>query len=243
MSFLKSSLNPADYTFILTGNLDPARTRGLAETWLASIPPSEPWNTWTDPAIRRPEKTGEQVYKGKEEQSVVFMGWYAPLPFTEEQNAGAAVLGEYLDILLTRDIREKLGGVYSVQSAVSLAPVPRGELVMQVYFVCDPRRSAELSAAVEALLEQVANGPVDGDTFTQAVEALKKSWEASVQSNLYIARSYANSAVLLDTPLSRLDEQPGQYGAVSPQEIQALCGLLLPRGPATVTLYPEGWER
>ncbi|MDR3174577.1 MAG: insulinase family protein [Treponema sp.] len=242
MSFLKRSLNPGDYTFVFTGNLDLARMRALAETWLASIPPRESWNTWTDPGIRRPGKADERVYKGKEEQSVVFMGWFAPLPFTEEQSVNAMVLGEYLDILFTRDIREKLGGVYSVDVGVSLSPAPAGELMMQVYFVCDPRRSGELSAEIETLLKQTAGAPLDGDTFTKSVEALKKSWEASVQSNLYIAQSYANSSVLLNTPLSRLDKRPGLFEKASPGEVQALCLALLPGGPARVVLYPEGWK-
>jgi zinc protease len=74
------------------------------------------------------------------------------------------------------------------------------------------------------------------------VEALKKNWEASIQSNLYIAQSYANSSVLLDTPLSRLDKRPELYGAVRPQDIRALCGQLLSQGPVKVVLYPEGWK-
>jgi zinc protease len=242
MSFLRRCLNPADYTFVLTGNLDPERVRSLADTWLASIPPAEPWNTWTDPGIRRPGKADERVYKGREEQSMVYMGWFAPLPFSEEQSVRAAVLGEYLDILFTRDIREKLGGVYSVGVDVSLSPVPSGELIMQVYFVCDPKRSGELSAEVEALLKKTAEGPLEGDAFTKSAEALKKNWEASIQSNLYIAQSYANSSVLLNSPLSRLDKRPELYGKVSPAEVQALCRELLSRGPARVVLYPEGWK-
>ncbi|MDR2746315.1 MAG: insulinase family protein, partial [Treponema sp.] len=236
MSFLKRGLNPADYTFVFTGNLDTARIRSLAETWLASIPPGESWNSWTDPGMQRPGRADRKVYKGKEEQSIVYMGWFVPLPFTEEQSVNAMVLGEYLDILFTRDIREKMGGVYSVTVDVSLSPTPKGELMMQVYFVCDPKRSGELSAEVEALLKQTAGGPLDGDTFAKSVEALKKNWEASVQNNLYIAQSYANSAVLLDSPLSRLDKRPGLFGKVNPGELQALCLTLLSRGPAKVTL-------
>ncbi|MDR1972695.1 MAG: insulinase family protein [Treponema sp.] len=242
VSFLKRGLNPADYTFIFTGNLDIEQMRGLVETWLAAIPPSESWNTWTDLRLRRPGKTDERVYKGKEEQSIVYLGWYAPLPFTEEQSVKASVLSEYLDILLTRDIREKLGGVYSISVYVSLSPIPAGELVMQIYFACDPRRSEELSAAVEDLLRRTAEGPLDGDTLTKSLEAVKKDWEASVQSNLYIAQSYANSAVLLDTPLSRLDKRPELYRGVVPADIQELCRMLLPRGPAKLVLYPEGWK-
>jgi zinc protease len=242
MSFLKRGLNPGDYTFVFTGNIDPDRMRALAETWLAPIPPGEPWNAWTDPGLRRPGRADERVYKGKEEQSVVYMAWFAPMPFTEEQSVNAAVLGEYLDILFTRDIREKLGGVYSIQVDVSLSPAPAGELVMQIYFACDPKRSEELSAEAEALVKRAAGTPLDGDTFTKAAEALKKNWEASVQSNLYIAQSYANSSVLLDTPLSRLDKRPGLYGKASPEDVQALCRALLPGGPARVSLYPEGWK-
>ncbi|MDR3249011.1 MAG: insulinase family protein [Treponema sp.] len=241
-AFINRSLNPGDYTFIFTGNLDPAQLRPLVETWLASIPATKPWNTWTDPRIQRPGKIAEKVYKGKEERSAVFMGWYDPMPFTEEQSAIASVLSEYLDIQMTEDIREKLGGVYSIGVGVSISPVPMGELVMQVYFECDPKRADELSEAVETLLRQVAAGPIDNDTFTKSVEALKKNWESSVESNLYIAQSYANSSVLLDTPLSRLDQRPGLYEKVSPAQIQELCRRILPHGPTRVVLYPEGWN-
>ncbi|MDR1306698.1 MAG: insulinase family protein, partial [Treponema sp.] len=125
MAFIKRCLNPGDYTFVLTGNLDPDRTRSLAETWLASIPPGETWNTWTDLNIQRPGKTEERVYKGREEQGMVYMGWYAPAAFFEEESVKASILEGYLDILLTRDIREKMGGVYSISVDVSASPMPR----------------------------------------------------------------------------------------------------------------------
>ncbi|MDR2135798.1 MAG: insulinase family protein [Treponema sp.] len=242
LSFIKRGLNPGDYTFVFAGNLDPALMRSLAETWLASIPASEPWNAWTDPGLQRPGKTDTKVYKGKEEQSIVYLGWFAPLAYSEEQSAAVSVLMEYLDIRLTEDIREKMGGVYSVQADLSLSPVPVEELVAQVYFVCDPKRSDELSQAVEALLRRTAEEPVSRDVFAKSVEALKKNWEASIQSNLYIAQSYANSSVLLRSPLSRLDSRPELYSRVQPEDIQRLCRLLISRGPARVLLYPEGWN-
>ncbi|MDR0669432.1 MAG: insulinase family protein [Treponema sp.] len=242
LSFLKRGLNPGDYTFIFTGNLDPAVLRPLVETWLASIPPSQSWDTWTDPGIQRPGKIDKTVYKGKEEQSIVYMGWFTPLAFTEEQSVTASVLTEYLEIRLIEDIREKLGGVYSIEVDVSISPVPTEELVAQIYFVCDPKRSEELSQAVQTLLRQIAGSPINGDVFAKSVEALKKDWEESIQSNLYIAQSYANSSVLLDTPLSRLDKRPELYGQVRPEDIQRLCRQFISQGPARVLLYPEGWK-
>ncbi|MDR0450077.1 MAG: insulinase family protein [Treponema sp.] len=240
-AFMKRGLNPGDYTFIFTGNIDLAAMRRLTETYLASIPPSASWNAWTDPQIRRPGKTESVVRKGREEQSMVFMGWYDPLPFTEELSVVASVLSEYLDIRMTEGIREALGGVYSIYAGVSLSSVPRGELAMNVYFVCDPKRADELSGAVEELLRQTSEGPIKAGTFAESIEALKKEWEASMQSNSYIAQSYANSAVILDSPLSRLNKRLELYGKVKPEDIQELCRRLLPKGPVKVVLYPEGF--
>jgi zinc protease len=245
LAFIRKGLNPADYTFVFTGNLEPATMTDLVETYLASIPPRENWNTWTDLAIERPGKLEKNVYKGKEEQSQVYMAWYSKTPFTEELNAITQVLSEYLEIRMTDEIREKLGGVYSISAGVSISPVPQGELSMWVYFACDPKRVQELSAAVIDLLQKTGGTATEGsginqDTFSKAVESLIKEWETSMQSNTYIAQSYANSSVLLDLPLFRLNRRSQYFRAVTEVEIQAICAQLLQgSGPAQIILFPE----
>jgi zinc protease len=245
LAFIRKGLNPADYTFVFTGNLEPATMANYIETYLASIPPQESWNTWTDLAIERPGQLERNVYKGKEEQSLVYIAWFSKAPFTEELNAATQVLSEYLDIRMTDEIREKLGGVYSISVSVSISPVPQVELSMGVYFACDPKRVRELSAAVIDLLEKTAgiaasdNG-INQDTFDKAIEALIKEWETSMQSNAYIAQSYSNSKVLLDLPLSRLNRRPQYFRAVSHADIQRICTQLLQgNGPAQIMLFPE----
>ncbi|MDR1900907.1 MAG: insulinase family protein [Treponema sp.] len=241
LDFIEKAMNPADYTFVFTGNLDTAAVRGYTETYLASIPRGETWNTWTDPHIRRPVNVEKAVFKGKEEKSLVFLGWYAPAPYSETAGAAASALSEYLDIILTEDIRESLGGAYSVSVNASLSPFPSGELALGVYFACDPRRVKELAAAVTARIQQTA-AALDAGSFAKAVEALKKDYEASMQSNLYIARNYAQSLVLLDLPLARLDKRRELYEAVTGADIQGLTRRLLQNAPAQVILYPEGWN-
>jgi len=248
LAFVRKGLNPADYTFIFTGNLDLKTMREYAESYLAAIPRGESWNTWTDLNITRPGKVENIVHKGKEEQSVVYMVWFSKAPYSDELSASCQVLNEYLDIKLEDEIREKLGGVYSISAGVSVSPVPQGELSMYVYFNCDPKRAGELQTAVIAVLNQAAGGSavgsaiggIDRDTFTKAVEALKKEWEVSIQSNAYIAQSYVNSSVLLNLPLSRLDRRPKLFDAVTHADIQRVCAQLLRAdGPARVVLMPE----
>ncbi|MFP3091568.1 insulinase family protein [Treponema sp. TIM-1] len=241
--FLKGSLNPADYTFVFTGNIDIAAMRTYTETYLASIPPgASSWKTWTDPGIVRPDKTERSIYKGKEERSLVFLGWYVPAPYSEAAGTVAGVLSEYLDILLTEEIREKLGGVYSVSASAALSPLPAGELSLQVYFACDPKRAGELSAAIERLFQGLAGGTVNEDMLHKSREALKKNWETSMESNIFIARSYANFSVILNLPFSRLDRRPELYDAVSAADLQQAMARLLQKGPVRGILYPEAWH-
>ncbi|MDR3343313.1 MAG: insulinase family protein [Treponema sp.] len=244
LAFIQQAHNPADYTFVFTGNLDIQALRSYIETYLASIPRGQTWNTWADPHIIRPGKTTKNVYKGKEAQSLVFMGWFEAMDYSEPDGAAAAVLQEYLDIKLIDEIREKQGGVYSVSASVSLSPFPpAGELSMTVYFGCDPKRAVELSAAITDEIGRVEQGTIDADAFKKAQEAIKKTYEQSMQSNTYIARNYATLSLIYEQPLNRLNQRPDVYDAVTPDALQRIMKRLLPQGPMVGILYPEGWTK
>ena len=240
LAFIRACLNPADYTFVFTGNLDLPQLHSLAETYLASLQQAQPFNEWADTDPQRPGDTEKEIRKGKEDRSTVYMSWFNPQPYSEEKSAAVSVLNEYLDIQLTEEIRKALGGVYSVSPWVSLSPIPRGELSGGAYFVCEPKRAEELSAAVKEEFLKIAAGNIDADVFAKAAEALIKGQEESVQSNLYIAQSYANSAVIYRSPLSRLDKRPALYRAVSPSDIQQAAADLCRGSSVRLILYPEG---
>jgi zinc protease len=242
--FLLRSLNPADFTFVFTGNLDLDILRTYAETYLASIPAGESWNNFSDVKVKRPQKTRKTIYKGREDKGIVFQGWFMPAAFSVTDGLKASVLSEYMDIVLTEEIREKKGGVYSVWVDASLSALPPpGELVVETLFYCDPARAEELCDEITRQVELIARGNINRDTFTKAVEALKKAHENALQRNSFIANYYANLAVIFNQPLSTLDKRPELYSAVRPEDLQDICQKLLPRGPAALFLYPEGQSR
>ena len=240
LAFIRACLNPGDYTFVFAGNLDLPQIRPLIETYLASIPRRETFNEWAVIDPQRPPDTAKEIRKGKEERSIVYMGWFSPLPFSDEKSAAVSVLNEYLDIRLTEVIRESLGGVYSISPWVSLSPVPKGELSGGVYFICDPKRSGELIAAVKDEFSKITVGTIDTGILDKAVEALIKDQEQSVQNNNYIAQSYANSAVIYRSPLNRLNKRPDLYRAVKQTEIAKTLSELLSGSHVRLILYPEG---
>ncbi|WP_010263584.1 M16 family metallopeptidase [Treponema primitia] len=240
LAIIRKSLNPADYTFVFTGNLDMNELRSYTETYLASIPRGETWNTWADIKITRPGKLEKAIYKGQEEKSQVIMDWIVPQEYSESGEATAVVLGEYLENRLMEITRKQMGGTYSLSAGVSQSILPPGgELNMYVYFPCDPNRVKELSSAILEELDLIAKGTINQDAFSKSVAALKKSFETSIQENSYISRNYANFSVIYDRPLSRLEKRPELYEAVTARDIQQAVEKLLPRGPVTVILYPE----
>jgi zinc protease len=243
LDFLGGCINPADYTFVFTGNISMETMLEYLAVYLASIPNAASMNAWVDPGIKRPQEGEHIVYKGMDEKSFVYLAWFidGPSDFDERENQVAAVLEEYLDIMLMDEIRENLGGVYSISCGVSVSVIPRGEYSLSIYFQCNPERTDELIAAVQDCLAGIVNN-VNIDTFNKAKEALLMGHESSIQRNLYIAQSYANSSVLYDTPLSRLNKRPDVIRDVTPEDLQALCRKLLVNGPARIVLYPEGWE-
>jgi len=239
LAFIKRCLNPGDYTFVITGNLDIPLLRSLTETYLASIPASAPFNAWADIDAGRPSDTVKEIKKGREERSTVYMSWYSPQPYTEERGTAVSVLNEYLDIVLIDEIREAMGGVYSVSSWVSVTPLPNGELYGGAYFTCDPKRVEELVTAVKEEFAKVSRGNIDSSVLQKAIEALIKEQEESIQSNIYIAQSYANSAVIYRSPLSRLDKRPALYRAVKAADIQKAAQELLGGSQVRLTLNRE----
>jgi zinc protease len=245
LAFLTLAMNPADYTLVFVGSLgNRDEFKKLVEMYLASIPNGDlpRWNAWLDPEIKRPEKTEKIIYKGKEEKCIVSMCWYVPKIWTEDDNGTVLVLNEYLDIILTDEIREKLGGVYSISAYTSLSPAPAGELSLEIFFICDPARSAELRKAVKDQLASLCLA-LDGETVKRAKEALVKNFEQSMENNGFLARNLANFQVITDTPLSHLPERPSLYRAVTEENIRLLMAQLLKGGPAELVLMPDSVDK
>ena len=243
-AFLNRCINPSDYTFIFTGNINIDEIRDLLAVYLSSIPNAPSMNMWIDQGISRPAEGRRTIYRGQDERCMVYISWFAsgPAAFDEQKNQTAAVLSEYLDILLTDEIRENLGGVYSVSAGASVSVIPSGEYRLSVFFQCNPARANELIATVQQRITEVARQPLNQDTFNKAKEALLMEHESSIQRNLHIAQSYANSSALYNTPLGRLNRRPDAIRAVRPEDVRSLCRDILVSGPVQVVLLPQGWE-
>ncbi|MDR2509144.1 MAG: insulinase family protein [Spirochaetaceae bacterium] len=230
---------PADYTFVFAGTLDVEAIRPLVTAYLASIPAKAP-SQWNDSPLEFPQGFSATFNKGKEDKSLVFLGHFANKSWDWQQALTAETLEEYLDIALIQEIREKLGGVYTISPSAALSPTPEpGALMLEAFFSCSPARAAELSAAVEAEFSKAAAGRLNNDTFNKARAALIKNWELSMQSNDYIARRLANFDVIFKIPLANLAKRGTYYEQVTAAGVSALAAEALRAQLVRVVLFPE----
>ncbi|MDR0512736.1 MAG: insulinase family protein [Treponema sp.] len=244
-AFVRGGLNPADFTFVFVGNIDFTTIRFLAETFIASIPAAEPFSEWAVMDRQRPQNMVQDIYLGMEERSIVYAGWFTPHPLLqwdagwEAAASAVSVLNAYLDIRLIDEIREVLGGVYTISAWVGLSPFSGGELSGGLFFVTDPERVEELLSAAKEEFREIGRGNIDLGVFNNAVQAQLRGHEQAIQSNAHIAQSFANSAVIFRSPLSRLTERPEMLDAVTPADIVRIMSELLEGNFAQMVLFPD----
>ncbi|MDR2521088.1 MAG: hypothetical protein LBC72_00835, partial [Spirochaetaceae bacterium] len=63
--------------------------------------------------------------------------------------------------------------------------------------------------------------------------------EESLQSNAYLARSFANYAVVFDVGLKMVYQREKEYEKIKPADIQTILRRLLAAGDVTLVMYPQ----
>lgn len=241
LDYVKKGLNPADFLFVLSGNIDIEVVKDLLCTYLASVKSIESWNSYPEDIIVRAEPQQIDLYKGKEPQSFTFLGWFVPSVYDYAKESEAAVLSEYLDIKLIEEVREKMGSAYSIGAFVqeSVLPPPDGELSLQSNYGSDPDKAKAIAAEVQNQIQLIADGKIDQDSFKKAVAACLKEYEKNMQDNNYIAQQYALLTVQDSLAYWYLYNFEDLYKAVTPESLQIMAQTLLSKKPFQVILYPE----
>jgi zinc protease len=229
------------------GNIEEENFRPLLKKYLASIPTDGFKHDFNEVnAIPYKINAGAKktVYKGKENKSAVFFSYHVMLnkndTITEKQILTAYLLRDYLDIILTDEIREKMGGVYSISVDANLSNIPPpGELSCTVSFYCDPDKAEDIILAVQKQIELLAAGNINTDAFTKSVSAALNSYEENLQSNGWLASRFATNTVHYNTPIYNVLHRAETYKNITPADMANVARRIVTVKPVTVILYPE----
>ena len=194
--------NPADFTFVITGDFSEARLRTLLESWVASLPTGPAASKSVPDLGIRPSKgpVARVVRAGRDDKSAVTMLMYTDMPYDSRDEQRMAVLQNIIAIRLRENLRQDKGGTYYVDAESSVAREPYSRAVVSVRFSCAPGQRESLVRAASAELDLIRQGNIDDGVFAKAVEISRQEIALKEKTNDYwnvsIVAALANGADL-----------------------------------------------
>ncbi|WP_114749825.1 M16 family metallopeptidase [Pleomorphovibrio marinus] len=235
--------NAANFEFLFTGNIDLEVTLPLIELYLGSLPGNpDAVDNYRDLGIRPPQASSESVKVGKDEKSQVILYFHGPTPYDIEKSQQFSFLGEVLTIKLIENIREKMGGVYSIGARGGLSRVPEESFSFSISFPCDPENVDKLIAAVWDEINAIKEaGPEEKD-----LEKVRESKRISLEENLRrnsFWHGQLNAALTSGMPLDTVLGAMDRVQKVSGEQIQEIANEYLTKeNLLEVKKYPQSFE-
>lgn len=174
------------FTFVFVGNVTADALEPFLMQWLAALPSAGRVETWRDTGVRPPRGVVEKVVRaGVEPKAQTVVVYHNELASTVATRQAFRTLGDVLEMRLTEELREQLGGTYSVGVSATASLQPRDAQQLVVQFGSSPENADTLFAAVKRVLNDMrAQGP-KSEELAAALEQQRRSREVSSKENGY----------------------------------------------------------
>jgi zinc protease len=234
--------NAADFTFFVVGAFDVAAITPLVATYVGSLPSTGAATSAVGDVRLQfpPDVRREIVRKGREPRSQTVVSFFADTGLDELEMHRARAAASVLELRLRDQLREALGGTYSVNVSYSNTQPQPGYGTMEVEFGSSPENVDRL---VQVVLDEVARlraaGPAAGEVRSiQAME--RRELETAMRQNAYWLNSLQTVHLLGWSPL-RIAARLERVDALTPENVHAAFRKYFPAERYTVvTLLPEG---
>ena len=224
--------NPADFTFCLIGNVDPADAAFQAQvcTWLGGLKTSKKLENAADDKVRVAMGIQKNYFTREMEiktasNRIQYTSY--DMPYTLENNLNMEMIGRILSTRYLESIREREGGSYGVGCAgwMNRHPVPFAQLIMQ--FDTDPEKQEKLMSIIhEEVMTIVENGPLAKD-LQKEKESMLKDFEEDLEKNNYwksvLSMYYKND-------INYITDYKAAVEAVTAETVQATLKKLVEAG-------------
>ena len=157
-------------------------------------------------------------------KSSVLQFYSAYMPIDTKTNVTLSIAKYILDMIYTKEIREKEGGTYGVGVAMAGHRSPQKRALIQVQFDTNPEQAEKLCGiAKDQLYKFVENGPT-AEELAMAVENLKKNIPESRISNNYwlnVLSTWDEHGIDYDT------EYEAAVNSVTAEDVKAVLKAIL----------------
>lgn len=179
--------NPADFTFFITGNVEPDSIRDLVTTWLGGLPSLHTTERPVDHGMYPPAGGIKKHFtcKMKVPQSTVTLVYSGKMPLNMHNYVLMSCLSGMLNTRYLEEMREKEGGTYGAYVNGSINNLPAGCFTFQVNFDCDPGKKDRLMKILYGEIEKSWGQAPDPALLNKVKTGLLKSHQATDKSGRY----------------------------------------------------------
>jgi zinc protease len=226
--------------FIFVGDLDLDTLKPLIEKYIGSLPsnPNAP-TSYIDRGYRANFVPGQFVLKqGHEPLAKVDINHFGTTPYSLEDAWAFWILGQTLELRLVEQLREKMGGTYSVKAYGNLDAHPYATYTFNASFSCAPEHTQALIQATQTELNSIIKrGPTPSE-----LDKIRKNAasliEAGFGNNANIA-DVLSSAHKNHTSIERLLNKAEIMRGVRAQDVSNIGKKLLSAQPMVFIMQPE----
>ncbi len=233
--------NPADFTFVFVGNIDPydKKTQQLLTTYLGGLKTTKVKETFENVYNPTPKGKIENYFK-KEMQTKKASNriqYSANLPFDINTNTAVSAIGNILNMRYLESIREKEGGSYGVGVRGFMVNTPKDEAFLMMQFDTDPEKQVKLMGIIHQEIEEIiANGPKEDDLL-KVKENLQKQYQQDIEQNSWWVNTLLS---YYDDNINKLKNYASSVERLNGDVIQSTLKKIVEQGNVIeVVMMPE----
>jgi zinc protease len=229
--------------FVFVGSFKENEIVPMIEKYIGSLPSTSKKFTFTDNKVRPISGKKElEVYKGKEEQSLILSFYTGEGPYSQDMDIKMRAVSEVLNIRIIEELREKIQGIYGGGTFVQFEKYPYSRFNMILQLPCGPEKVDTLIKAVNKEFEDIVKKGPD----KSYLDKVKKQWIESYRTNVKENGVWLNQ--LLDARFKGLDMKyftnyESYVNKLTPADVQAAAKVLLAGNNRFVAvLKPEKYK-
>lgn len=222
---------PADFTFVLTGNIDPenVNVKKAITTYLGGLKSQKGGEKYTDNNIRKPQGkvANEFAREMKINKASNFILYSAPMTYNLNNRTMMTAIGNILNMRYLESIREKEGGSYGVGVRGGLMKIPVEEATLMMQFDTDPQKRDRLIGIIHSEVDEIVNNGPRPDDVQKVKENMLKKFSEDVADNRWwssaIERYYEDNLNLVEGYKTSVE-------AINPETIQSALKQIVAKG-------------
>ena len=238
--------NPADFTFVFVGNINPDDPKVQEQIclWLGGLKTKK---NCREAVMDHHETVAPGVQKNYFSRSMEtttatnYIQYTSyDIPYNMANDLNMEMIGRILDKRYLESIREREGGSYGVHTSGSMSIEPVQEAELSMYFDTDPQKQERLMQIIHEEIQQIVNnGPLTSD-LQKEKESMLKDYEEDLEKNTYW-RSILNTYYLYGD--NYLLDYKASVEALTEETVQAMIKKLISSGNVLeVVMFPESAE-